>query len=132
TTAVPLLQVVNPAPAQGTPVLQEQSHLDDVPELAARPAHVLLPVALFLEAELPVQSDGCLVVRKDAQRQLVQPLLAAPVDRSRNERRADAAAAPLASDQHSDLAEAEAGSLDVQKADDVAARGGDQRPVEVP
>src|SRR5205823_5540659 len=79
-----------PRPCPGTPVLQEQSHLDDVPELAARSAHVLLSVALVLEAELPVQGDGCLVVRKDAQRQLVQPLFAAPVDRSRNERRADA------------------------------------------
>jgi hypothetical protein len=88
--------------------------------------------ALLLEAELAVERDRRLVVRKDAQGQLVEAALAAPVDRGRDERRADAAAAPLEGDQHPDLAEAEAAHLHPQKADDLAARGRDQRLVEPP
>ena len=74
------------------------------PDLAGGAPHLPHAVALH-EPVLAIETDRRLVVREHAQRQLVQSVRAAPFDRRRHERRADAAAALLAGDHHPDLAE---------------------------
>src|SRR5204862_8041303 len=111
---------------------EHQPHLDGVPELTAR-APVLLDATAFLdEAELPVELDSGGVVREDAKAELVQTVAVCPLDRGNQERRADAASAPLARDGHSDLSEAVPTRLDVQQADELRSGDSDDCPVDRP
>src|SRR5215217_4932155 len=89
-------------------VPEAEPHDDGVPQLAARVAVVLDAPPLLDEPELPVERERRLVVRPYLEAELVQALLARTLDRRTEERRPDAAAAPLARDVHAELAEAEA------------------------
>ena len=62
----------------------------------------------------------------------MQAALARPLDPGRHQRRADAAPAPLARDRHPDLGEPEPARIEVDRADDLRSRHGDERPFEVP
>src|SRR3954470_18906346 len=101
---------------------EQEPHLDRVPELAVRAPDLLRAPPFLDEAELPVERDRGGVVRPDAEGQLVQAAVARPLDRGRDERRADAASAPFARHEHPELAEAVAARADVQLAHDLAGR----------
>ena len=87
---------------------------------------------LLHEPEPPIQRDRGGVVREHAQAELVQAAVARPADRGREERRADAAAAPFARHRHPDLAVPVAARHDMDGADDPALRDRHQIAVERP
>jgi hypothetical protein len=93
---------------------------------------VLDASTLLDEAELAVERDRGSVVRENAETQLVQAALARPLDRRFEEGRAHAAPAPLARYRHSDLAEPERASLEVQRRDELVVGDRDQHPVKGP
>src|SRR5258708_2926697 len=111
------------------PGSERQAHHDRVPQLAARTTVLAYSPALLGEAGRAVQRDRGRIVRESLQTQLVQPLVAGPVDRRLHQRRAHAAAAPAAADQDGQFAETVAADLDVDQSDDLAARDGDDRRV---
>src|SRR5438876_7187735 len=93
-----------------------EAHLDQVPQLTAFAAHVPPAASLFHEAELPVERDRGLVVRKHAERELVQATRPRPVDRRRDQCGPDSATALVARDEHPELTEPEAALVDEEEA----------------
>src|SRR5207245_145443 len=112
--------------------LEQESHLDRVPELAALAPVVLDAPAFLDEPELAVEGDAGGVVWEDAEAQLVRTLPPRPLDRRGHQGGADAAAAPLAQERHPDLAVPMPGGSDVDRADHLAVGNRDERALERP
>src|SRR6266542_2298654 len=105
---------------------EKESHLDGVPQRATSAAVLLDTPSLFNEAELAIQSDRRLVVGEDDQAELMQPLVARPIDRCTHQRLAYTAATPGARHRHGDLAKTEAAHLNVERTDDLPRYLGDE------
>ena len=61
-------------------LLEHQPHVEQVPKFTVSPPQVLRVQSFVGKAELPIQSDGGVVMGKDAQCQLVQPTSFCPLD----------------------------------------------------
>ena len=113
--------------------LEHETHVDGIPEFAARTAVLLRSTALLDESEFAIKRDRRKVVRKDAEDELVQASLSSQVDRGSNQRRPNPTASPLARDSHPNLAETVSAHADVDEANDLSSRrNSHQVPVEPP
>src|SRR3954454_167901 len=90
-------------PSQARVWLEHQPHVEQVPQLAVGSPDVLGVQPLFNEAELSIEGNRSLVVREDAQCQLVQTARFSPLDRGGHQFRPYSASAPLWGDEHPDL-----------------------------
>src|SRR4051794_10887537 len=111
--------------------LEHQPHVEQVPQLAVGSPDVLGVQPLFNEAELSIEANRSLVVREDAQCQLVQTARFSPLDRGGHQLRPYSASAPLWGDEHPDLPESEAAVDDEDVADDFARSDRDEGAVQV-
>jgi hypothetical protein len=112
--------------------LEQETHLDRVPEFTTRPTVLLDPPSLLNEAELSVERDRPGVVREDAEAELVQPSLTRPLDRCREQCGANTAPAPLPKNSHSDLSKPMRTHIHMDRTDDLALNNSDQPPFKSP
>jgi hypothetical protein len=92
---------------------------------------VLDAPALHDEAKLLVEGDRGVVVREDAEHELVEAAFARELDRRCEERRADAASALVARDHHPQVGEPERSGVEHERAEPLGAVDGDERVLEL-
>src|SRR4029453_5041640 len=123
-------------PPRGSPpgpaASEQQPHVDQVPQLPVVAPDVRYPTPFLDEAELPVEADRRGVLRKDAQRELVEPVRASPVDRGGDEGASHAAPTPPLRDHHPDLAEPETTLQDEKQPDDRVSFDRDEGAIPIP